>query len=408
MLGTYQGSWGVVMGEHALLSASASPRWMKCPPSARIEETFENTTSIFAAEGTFMHELGELKLRKYIGASKEGPYKKKLKELHSNQFYNSEIEEAVEVYVTFAIELIEETKKRCRDPIILLEQRLDFSKYVEGGFGTGDLVIVADGTVEIVDLKAGKGVEVSAECNPQMQLYALGALTQFDCLYDIQTVRMTICQPRMDSISTYELSAQELTAWEEDVLKPAAQLDCNGEGEFDPNEYTCKFCSAKGTCRARAEKNMEMARFEFRQASLLTKDEIAEILSQADAIAAWCKDVWAWAEARAIDGEEFVGFKIVEGRSNRTYGDEKAVIEKLTEAGYSTEKIRVIEFGRYAVQNAEKRNQKPDTFDFLGFTHFCDITRKGKFKVGRKTKRKKFSAKLRGHYEYYGVSGNHA
>lgn len=323
------------MGNHALLSASSAHRWMHCPPSARLEENFENTTSVFAEEGTFMHELGELKLSKYIGAIKEGAYKKKLKELHSSQFFNSEIDEAVEVYVAFAIELMEETKQTCKDPIMLLEQRLDFSKYVESGFGTGDLVIVADGTLEIVDLKGGKGVAVSAECNPQMQLYALGALTLFDCLYDIQTVCMTICQPRMNSISTYELSAEELLAWAEDVLKPAAQLAWNGEGEFDPGEYTCKFCRAKATCKARAEKNLEIARFEFRQASLLTKDEITEVLSQADAIAAWCKDVWAWAEARAIDGEEFEGFKIVEGRSNRAYGDEKAVIQKLTSAGYS-------------------------------------------------------------------------
>ena len=327
------------MGAHALLSASSAHRWMHCPPSARLEENFENTTSVFAEEGTFMHELGELKLSKYIRVKKQVAYKKKLKVLQSSEFFNSEIEEAVEAYVNFAIELIEATKQKCKDPIILLEQRLDFSKYVESGFGTGDLVIVADGTLEIVDLKGGKGVAVSAECNPQMQLYALGALTLFDCLYDIQNVRMTICQPRLDSISTYELSAEQLLAWAEDVLKPAAQLAWNGEGEFAPSEYTCKFCRAKATCRARADKNLEMARFEFRQASLLTKDEISEILSQADAIAAWCKDIWAWAEARAIDGEEFEGFKIVEGRSNRAYGDEKAVIEKLTEAGYSDEKI---------------------------------------------------------------------
>ncbi|PRR84552.1 DUF2800 domain-containing protein [Clostridium vincentii] len=327
------------MGTHALLSASSAHRWMHCNKSARLEESFENTTSIFAEEGTFMHELGELKLSRYIGAVKESIYKKKLKELQSNEFFNLEIEEAVEVYVAFAIELIEATKQRCKDPIFLLEQRLDFSKYVKSGFGTGDLVIVADGTLEIVDLKGGKGVAVSAECNPQMQLYALGALILFDCLYDIQTVRMTICQPRLDNISTYELSAEELLTWAEDVLKPAAQLAWDGEGEFDPSEYTCKFCRAKATCRARAEKNLKMARFEFRQAALLTKDEVAEVLSQADDIAKWCKDIWAWAEARAIDGEDFEGFKIVSGRSNRAYGDEKSVIEKLTEAGYSDDEI---------------------------------------------------------------------
>lgn len=327
------------MGTHALLSASSAHRWIHCNKSARLEEFFENTASIFAAEGSYIHEICELKISRYIGAIKESNYKKKLKELQSNEFFNSEVEEAVEVYVAFAIELIESTKQKCKDSIVLIEQRLDFSKYVKSGFGTGDLVIVADGTIQICDLKGGAGVSVSAECNPQMMLYALGALLQFDCLYDIQTVRMTICQPRLDNISTYELSAEELLAWAEDVLKPAAQLAWDGEGEFYPSEYTCKFCRAKATCRVRAEKNLEMARFEFRQASLLTKDEIAEVLLQADAIAAWCKNVWAWAEARAIDGEEFEGFKIVEGRSNRTYVDEKTVIEKLTEAGYSEEEV---------------------------------------------------------------------
>jgi transcription elongation factor Elf1 len=327
------------MGAHALLSASSAHRWIHCSPSARLEETFENTTSVFAEEGTFIHELGELKLSNYIGLIKESDYKKKLKEMHSSKFFNSEIQEAIETYVTFAIELIEATKQKCKDPIILLEQRLDFSKYVEGGFGTGDLIIVADGTLEIVDLKGGKGVAVSAECNPQMQLYALGAMILFDCLYDIQTVRMTICQTRMDNISTYELSVEELIAWAEEVLKPAAQLAWNGEGEFYPRDYTCKFCKAKATCRARVEKNLEIAKYEFRQASLLTKDEITEILPQVDTISAWCKDLWTWVEARAIDGEKFKGFKIVEGRSNRTYSDEKAVIEKLTEAGYSEDEV---------------------------------------------------------------------
>lgn len=327
------------MGSHALLSASSSHRWMHCSPSARLEENFENTTSIFAEEGTFMHELGELKLSKYVGSIKQSIYKKKLNELQSSKFYNHEIDEAVDVYVTFAIELIEGIKQRCKDPIILLEQRLDFSKYVESGFGTGDLVIIADGTLEIVDLKGGKGVAVSAEHNPQMQLYALGALTLYDFLYDIKAVRMTICQPRLYNISTYEVTSAELTAWAENVLMPAAKLAWNGEGEFYTSEYTCKFCRAKATCRARTEKSLEMARLEFRQAPLLTKDELKEVLSQANAISAWCKDVWSWAEAKALDGEKVEGFKIVEGRSNRFYGDEIAVIKKLSEAGYSEEEV---------------------------------------------------------------------
>lgn len=327
------------MGKHAILSASSAHRWMNCTPSARLEENFENTTSTFAEEGAFMHEMGELKLRNYLGGINESTYKEKLKELQANQFFNSDIEEAVDVYVTFAKELIEETKKNCKDPIILLEQRLDFSKHVESGFGTGDLIIVADGVLHVVDLKGGQGVKVYSEKNPQMLLYSLGALALFDCLYDIHTVRMSICQPRLDNISTYEIEIEELLNWAENVLKPAAQLAWNGEGEFYPSEYTCKFCKAKATCRARADKNLDIAKFDFKQASLLSKEEIIEILSKADEIATWCKDIWSWAEMRAIEGEKFEGFKLVEGRSTRAYGDESTVVAKLIEAGYSEDEI---------------------------------------------------------------------
>lgn len=323
------------MAQHAILSASSAHRWMYCTPSARLEETFENKTSTFAEEGSFMHLLGETKIRKYLGEIKESTYKKKFKEFQANQFFNSDIDEAVEIYVSFARELIEETKKKCKDPIVLLEQRLDFSEYVECGFGTGDLILVADGILNVVDLKGGQGVKVYSEKNPQMMLYALGALGLFDFLYDIQTVRMTICQPRLENISTYEISVNELLNWADNILKPVAQLAWNGEGEFCPSEYTCKFCRAKATCKARAEKNLEIAKFEFKQAALLSKKEILEVLERADEIAAWCKEIWSWAEAKAIEGEEFEGFKVVEGRSIRTYGDESAVVAKLTEAGYS-------------------------------------------------------------------------
>ena len=318
------------MGAHALLSASSSHRWLHCTPSARLEGQFANTTSAFAQEGTDAHALAEHKLKQYLGKRSKRPV---------SDFDSDDFEHYTDVYVDYAIEQIEQVRQESKDPIVLIEQRLDYSHYVQGGYGTGDLVIVTEGIIDIVDLKFGKGVAVSADDNPQMKLYALGALSLFDSLYDINTVRMTIVQPRLESISIYEIPVEELTDWAENILKPAAQLAWRGEGEFCPSQYICKFCRAKSTCRARTEKNLEMARFEFRQAPLLTKDEVAEILAQAEAIAAWCKDIWSWAEARAIDGDEFEGFKIVEGRSNRTYGDEQAVIEKLTEAGYSESDI---------------------------------------------------------------------
>ena len=314
------------MAKHALLSASSSHRWLHCTPSARLEEQFENTTSIFAAEGTAAHELSEHKLRLFLGQASKRPV---------SDFDSEELERYTDEYVNFVTELITEVKTNCKDPIILLEQRLDYSCYVPEGFGTGDLVVIADGTLDIVDLKYGKGVAVSAENNPQMKLYALGAVILFDSLYDIKTVRMTICQPRLESISTYELSGDELTAWAETELRPKAQLAMNGDGEFLPGEH-CRFCRARHTCRARADTHLVLAKHDFKQPTLLTDDEIAEVLSLAERLSLWAGDVYAYATDLAINaGKEWDGFKVVEGRSNRKYTDEAAVVEAVTTAGYT-------------------------------------------------------------------------
>jgi len=311
------------MGAHALLSASSSHRWLHCTPSARLEEQFENTTSVFAAEGTAAHELSEHKLRLFLGQKSERPV---------SEFDSEELDYYTDVYVDYAIELITKVRQNCIDPIILLEQRLDYSCYVPEGFGTGDLVIIADGTLDIVDLKYGKGIAVSAKDNPQMKLYALGALALFDNLYDIKTVRMTICQPRLESISTYEVSADELTAWAEAELRPKAQLAIKGEGEFLPRAH-CRFCRARQTCRARADEHLALAKHDFKQPALLTDDEVAEVLTLANRLATWAGDVYAYASDLAIrEGKEWQGYKLVEGRSNRRYTSEKAVVEAVTAA----------------------------------------------------------------------------
>jgi len=231
------------MRAHALLSASSAHRWLHCPPSARLEETFENTTSVFAEEGTAAHALAEHKLRVFLGQKSQRP---------ESDFDSADLQYYTDMYAEYAAELITAARAGCKDPIVLLEQRLDYSCYVPEGFGTGDLIIVADGILDIVDLKYGKGVAVSAEDNPQMKLYALGALALFDSLYDIQVVRMSICQPRLENVSTYEITVDELTAWAEKELRPKARLAISGEGEFLPGEH-CRFCRARQTCRARAE-----------------------------------------------------------------------------------------------------------------------------------------------------------
>lgn len=313
------------MSKHALLSASSSHRWLTCTPSPKLEATFNEETSIFAQEGSAAHELSEHKLRKFLKIKSRKP---------KSEFYCEEMDEYTDVYVNFAIELITKVHQSYKDPLVLIEQRLDFSNYVPEGFGTGDLVIVADKTLNVVDLKYGKGVQVPAQRNPQMMLYALGALNLFEALYDIENISMTIVQPRLESISTYEISIDELKEWAEKELRPKAILAIDGEGEFVPGEH-CKFCRARTTCRARTDSFLELARFEFKLPNLLTNSEVEDILILADQLSKWASDVYAYATEKAInEGKEWNGFKLVEGRSNRKYSNENAVIEILTDAGY--------------------------------------------------------------------------
>lgn len=315
------------MGRHALLSASSSKRWLNCTPSARLEEQFtEDKGSVYAEEGTAAHALGEHKLKRSLKRRSKRPV---------SDYDCDEMEECTDEYVAYAMEQIELAKQSCSDPIVLIEQHLDYSAYVPEGFGTGDLVIVADGVLTVIDLKYGKGVAVEAEWNPQMMLYGLGALELFDVIYDIDTVRMTIYQPRLESISTWEISVSDLRKWVETELRPKAALAINGEGEFQCGSW-CRFCKAKNTCRARAEEYLKLAQMEFQPPVLLSDEEIAEVLKVADDLAKWAADVYAFATDEAIThGKQWTGFKLVEGRSNRKYTDEEEVAEAAKAAGYT-------------------------------------------------------------------------
>lgn len=315
------------MGRHALLSASSSKRWLNCTPSARLEEKFkEDTGSVYAEEGTAAHALAEHKLKRSLRKRSKRPV---------SDYDCDEMEECTDEYVAYAMEQIELARQNCSDPIVLIEQHLDYSAYVPEGFGTGDLIIVADGTLTVIDLKYGKGVAVEAEQNPQMMLYGLGALELFDAIYDIDTIRMTIYQPRLESISTWEISVEELKEWTKDVLMLKAELAIKGEGEFGCGSW-CRFCKAKNTCRARAEEYLKLAQMEFRPPALLSDEEVAEVLKVADDLAKWAADVYAFATDEAIThGKLWTGFKLVEGRSNRKYTDEGEVAEAAKEAGYT-------------------------------------------------------------------------
>lgn len=228
------------MSKHAILSASGAHRWMNCTPSARLEQEFDDNSGEAAAEGTAAHALSEHKLRKALKMRSKKPV---------SPYDSDEMDNYTDGYVEFVLEVIEQAKKVCSDPLILIEQRLDFSKYVPEGFGTGDCLIIADGTLHIIDFKYGQGVLVSAEDNPQMKLYALGALDLFDGIYDIEMVSMTIYQPRRENVSTSTVSKENLYQWAEEVLKPKAELAFNGDGNYCPGEW-CQFCRAAVKCRA--------------------------------------------------------------------------------------------------------------------------------------------------------------
>ena len=313
--------------EHAVLSASSANRWLHCPPSVRLSEGYMDKASVFAMEGTSAHELCEYKLRSALGMEAENP-------TENLDFYNTEMEECAEDYATYILELVEKAKETCSDPVVMVEQRVDFSRYVPEGFGTADCIIIADETLNIVDYKHGKGVEVSAEDNPQMKLYALGALELFDCLYDISKVQMTIFQPRLSNVSVFVMNKADLLNWANDELTAKAELAFEGKGELCCGEW-CKFCKAKANCKERARVNMEMAQYEFRKSSLLTDKEVVEILSRIDELTSWASDVKNFALEQAVRGKQWPGWKVVEGRSNRKYTDEGAVAQVVKNAGYN-------------------------------------------------------------------------
>lgn len=313
--------------EHAVLSASSANRWLHCPPSVRLSEGYMDKASVFAMEGTSAHELCEYKLRSALGMEAENP-------TENLDFYNTEMEECAEGYATYILELVEKAKETCSDPVVMVEQRVDFSRYVPEGFGTADCIIIDDETLNIVDYKHGKGVEVSAEDNPQMKLYALGALELFDCLYDISKVQMTIFQPRLSNVSVFVMDKADLLNWANDELTAKAELAFEGKGELCCGEW-CKFCKAKSNCKERARVNMEMAQYEFRKSSLLTDEEVVKILSRIDELTSWASDVKNFALEQAVRGKQWPGWKVVEGRSNRKYTDEGAVAQVVKNAGYN-------------------------------------------------------------------------
>lgn len=319
---------------HSPLPPSSAFRWMECTPSAKLNAALPDSTSEYALQGTAAHALCEYKLLKLLGKDAKDP-------TEDLTYFDAEMADCTDSYQQYVSEQIEKAKHFCKDPIVLVEQKLDFSKWVPQGFGTGDCVIVADNVLTVIDFKYGVGVLVEAEQNPQMMLYALGALALFDSIYDIENVVMTILQPRRDNISTYELSKKELLQWADKILSPAAQLAAKGEGEFKAGKH-CRFCKVKATCRKRAEYNLELARYDFEMPANLEDTEIEVILSKADELAAWCSDIKEYALQQALNGKQWDDWKLVEGRSVRKYINDDAVAETVKNAGYDPYEHKVL------------------------------------------------------------------
>lgn len=310
--------------EHAILSASGSHSWLACTPSARLEQEFSDTDSTASLEGTAAHSLAEHKLKKKL----------KMQSTRPNTICdNDEMEMYTDDYSDYVVEQYTKAKRYDVNAKVLIEQRLDFSCYVPEGFGTGDAVIVSKGKLHIINLKYGLGVLVNAEKNPQMMLYALGALRKYEKEYEIKKVKLTIFQPRRENVTTWETTTAALKKWANKILRPKAEMAYRGTGKYEPGAH-CQFCKAAIKCRARAEEKLKLAKEEFKKPPLITDNEIESVLAKIPDIKKWCDDIMEYALEKALNGKKWEGFKIVAGRGTRKYLNEEAVVAALNKAGY--------------------------------------------------------------------------
>ena len=322
---------------HAVLGPSSAHMWLNCPPSVRLGDGIEDKGSEYAREGTLAHYIGELLLRKRW---EDADITADLEDAQANPLYSGEMGEAMESYAAFVEERMAEAKTRCADPRIFIEQVVEFDEYVPEGFGTSDAIIISDGQMDVIDLKYGKGIPVSAEGNPQMRIYALGAYLAFSWAYEISTIHMTIFQPRLDSISTDTINIEDLLDWAENELKPKAALAWEGKGKCSPSAETCRWCRASPRCRAHRDFQLEIANRDFADPPLLSNAEIAEVMDRLPALLAYAEKVKEFALDAAINhGELFPRYKLVEGRSNRKYADEDSIAAALRKAGFKVADI---------------------------------------------------------------------
>lgn len=309
---------------HALLSASGAGRWLNCTPSAKLEDEYgERKSSVYAEEGTLAHELSELYLsRDVLGTIDEKAFGSRLEQIMANDMFNDEMLDVVPIYTDYCSEQFAEAQVVDQLAVMEIEQKLDLTEYIPESFGTADCCIAYGNVLEVIDLKYGKGVSVYAEWNKQLMLYGLGALCKYDMVYDITEVRLTIVQPRINNISTWQIPADELRQWAEEELKPKAQLAFEGKGELNAGDW-CRFCAVRNQCRKLYEQQLEIAKHEFAKPTLLTDEEIADVIRRAPEFISWINSITDYALVQAVtEDKQWPGLKIVEGISRRKWADE--------------------------------------------------------------------------------------
>ena len=317
--------------QHALLSASSAHRWLHCTGSPLLEKGFPDSTSVYAQEGTLAHELCELKLMAYTGEITKRKLTSMKNKLMKSELWQPEMEGTSEAYLDYVKDI---TMSYTVKPVILTEKRVDFSQYVPEGFGTADCLILAGDTLHVVDYKHGKGVVVDADHNPQMMLYALGAMSELSLLYRFKFVHMTIVQPRVNNISEFTMTADELTEWGETVVKPKAEAAMSGNGEFEAGDW-CRFCRAKQQCKTRYESNDSLypELSERHDPRLITLAELGEYLKRGKDMAAWLEDMKEYALSESLAGADVPGWKAVEGRGSRAFTDTDEAVDTLIKNG---------------------------------------------------------------------------
>lgn len=317
--------------QHALLSASSAHRWLHCTAAPLLEKEFPDSTSSYAQEGTLAHELCELKVRKYATPMSKSAYTRQYNKIKKNELWQREMDVTSETYLDYIKSIL---LGYDAPPAVAIETRVDFSTYVPEGFGTADCLIMAGDTLYVVDYKHGKGVIVEAAHNPQMMLYALGAIHNFSLVYKFKKIHMTIVQPRVNNVSEFELSAEELLRWGDETVKPKAEAAASGSGTFKAGDW-CRFCRAKQQCKARYALNDALypALKEQHDPRLITLQELGEYLRRGRDVAAWLEDMKAYALTESLNGADVPGWKAVEGRGSRGFTDTDAAVEKLIKTG---------------------------------------------------------------------------